>query len=124
MAASSFLTQLQRRTVIRMAGLCLVGAWLPVQVASMLFPAFGVPDRALPGMVILLTPGSPVALVFAWVFKLTPWGLKRDAAVPPVQSIAPRTARRMDRIGVPAWWHAHGYPPQCHAVGAKDFNCD
>jgi adenylate cyclase len=28
------------------------------------------------------------------------------------------------RIGVPDYWRAHGYPPQCHAVGASDFSCD
>src|SRR5205085_10312491 len=38
------------------------------------------------------------ALVFTWVFELTPDGLKRDAQVPAENSIAPQTARRMDRI--------------------------
>src|SRR4029077_1877086 len=35
---------------------------------------------------------------FSWVFELTPEGLKRDAEVPVEHSIAPQTARRMDRI--------------------------
>jgi TolB-like protein len=30
----------------------------------------------------------------------------------------------LERIGVPDFWRGHGYPPQCHAVGAKDFSCD
>jgi TolB-like protein len=98
MAAGSFLQELKRRNVIRMAGLYLVGAWLIVQVASTLFPAFAVPDWALRALVIVLALGFVPALVFSWVFELTPDGLKRDAEVPPEASIAPQTARRMDRI--------------------------
>ncbi len=30
----------------------------------------------------------------------------------------------LERLGVPAYWRKHGYPPQCHAVGATDFTCD
>src|SRR4249919_3743952 len=92
------IAELQRRNVIRMAGLYLVGAWLLVQVASTLFPAFGVPDWAIRALVIVLSLGFVPAMVFAWVFELTPEGIKRDAEVPPEQSIAPHTARRMDRL--------------------------
>ena len=94
----SLVAELQRRNVIRMAGLYLVGAWLLVQVASTLFPAFGVPGWALRALVIVLALGFSPAMVFAWVFELTPGGLKRDADVSPETSIAPQTARRMDRI--------------------------
>jgi serine/threonine-protein kinase len=90
--------ELQRRNVIRMAGLYLVGAWLLVQVAGTLLPMFGAPDGMVRGVVILLALGFIPALVFAWIFELTPDGLKRDAEVSPEQSIAPQTARRMDRI--------------------------
>ena len=27
-------------------------------------------------------------------------------------------------LGIPAYWHEHGFPPLCRAVGAKDFTCD
>jgi len=92
------IAELQRRNVIRMAGLYLVGGWLLVQVASTLFPAFGVPGWALRAEVIVLALGFVPALVFSWVFELTPEGLKRDAEVPLEQSIAPQTAQRLDRI--------------------------
>ena len=102
MAAGSFLQELKRRNVIRMAGLYLVGAWLIVQVASTLFPAFHVPEGAIRGLVIVLALGFPLALVFSWVYELTPEGLKRDADVPPEQSIGQHTARRMDRMLIAA----------------------
>lgn len=30
----------------------------------------------------------------------------------------------LERLGIPAYWRAHGYPPQCRAVGKQDFACD
>ena len=94
----SLIAELKRRNVIRMAGLYLVGAWLLVQVASTLFPAFGVPGWAVRGLVIVLALGFVPAIVFAWVFEMTPDGLKRDEEVAPGQSIAPQTAQRMNRL--------------------------
>ena len=92
------LTELRRRNVVRMAGLYLVGAWLIVQVAETLLPVFGTPDWVLQTLVVLLAIGFIPALVFSWVFELTPDGLKRDADVAPGESIGPQTARRMDRL--------------------------
>jgi TolB-like protein/Tfp pilus assembly protein PilF len=92
------LAELRRRNVIRMAGLYLVGAWLVVQVAGTLLPMFDAPPGMVRSVVLLLAIGFVPALVFAWVFELTPEGIKRDAEVPPEASIAPQTARRMDRM--------------------------
>ncbi|HET9484611.1 MAG TPA: hypothetical protein VFO79_11695 [Xanthomonadales bacterium] len=94
----AFLAELKRRNVIRMAGLYLIGAWLIVQVSETLLPIFGTPDWVLKTLVLLLALGFVPALVFAWVFELTPEGLKRDRDVPVEQSVAPRTGRRMDRV--------------------------
>src|SRR5712691_6571642 len=94
----NILTELKRRNVIRVAGLYLVGAWLVVQVAGTVLPMFGAPEWLPRTMVVLLAIGFVPAVVFSWVFELTPQGLKRDADVAPEQSIAPQTARRMDRM--------------------------
>ena len=92
------LAELKRRNVIRMAGLYLVGAWLLVQVAGTVLPIFHTPDWALQALVALVVIGFVPMLVFAWVFELTPEGIKRDAEVDPAQSIAPQTALRMNRM--------------------------
>ncbi len=93
----SFLAELKRRNVIRMAGLYLVGAWLVVQVAGTLLPVFEAPGWLMKVLVGLLAIGLVAALVFSWLFELTPGGLRRDADVAPEQSIAPQTARKMER---------------------------
>jgi serine/threonine-protein kinase len=98
----SLFAELKRRNVIRLAGLYLVGAWLLVQVASTLFPAFNVPGWALRALVIVLALGFIPAVVFAWAFELTPDGIRRDAEVDPARSIAPQTAQRMNRLTIAA----------------------
>jgi TolB-like protein/Flp pilus assembly protein TadD len=94
----SLVAELRRRNVIRMAGLYLVGAWLVTQVAGTVLPMFGAPEWLPRSIVIVLAIGFIPALVFAWVFELTPEGIKRDAEVKAEESIAPQTARRMDRM--------------------------
>jgi len=98
MNIDNFFTELKRRNVIRFAGLYLVGSWLLVQVASTVLPMFGAPEWLPRSVVILLTIGFVPALIFSWVFELTPQGLKRDEDVAPEESIAPQTARRMNRM--------------------------
>src|SRR3954465_2949134 len=98
MSDRNFFAELKRRNVVRMAGLYLVGAWLLTQVASTVLPMFGAPDWLPRSIVVLLAVGFIPALIFSWVFEVTPGGLKRDEDVPPEQSIGSQTGRRMDRM--------------------------
>src|SRR5207237_2946501 len=109
MNLSSFFAELRRRNVIRFAGLYLVGSWLLVQVASTVLPMFGAPEWLPRSIVVLLALGFLPALIFSWVFELTPEGLKRDENVTPEQSIAPQTARRMNRMIIAVLVLALGY---------------
>ncbi len=114
----SFLSELRRRNVIRMAGWYVVGAWLIVQVASIVFPAFELPAWTLRGVILLLALGFVPALVFAWAFELTPEGLKREREVDRSQGIANHTARKLDvvvivlllGVGAMMLWQMRGTP--------------
>ena len=97
---TDFFAELKRRNVIRMAGLYLVGAWLLTQVASTILPMFGSPEWLPRTIVILLGIGFVPALIFSWVFEVTPEGLKRDADVPPERSIS-------------SCWDRTATPPHC-----------
>ena len=90
----SLVAELRRRNVIRMAGLYLVAGWLITQVADTVLPMFGAPEWLPRSVVLLLAIGFIPSLVFAWVFELTPDGLKRDAEVKREESVAAQTARR------------------------------
>ena len=97
MSGPTFLAELKRRNVIRMAGLYLAGAWLITQVAGTVLPMFDAPSWLARSIVMLLAIGFAPALVFAWLYELTPEGLKRESGVERHESITPQTGRRMDR---------------------------
>ncbi|MCB1553542.1 MAG: hypothetical protein KDJ14_07000 [Xanthomonadales bacterium] len=94
----SFLAELKRRNVIRMAGLYVVSAWLIVQVAETLLPAFEIPNWVLRAIIIVLALGFIPTLIFSWVFELTPEGLKRESEIDRAQSVTAQTSQRMDRL--------------------------
>jgi TolB-like protein/Tfp pilus assembly protein PilF len=105
----NFFSELKRRNVIRMVGLYLVGAWLAVQVAGTVLPMFGAPGWLPRTIVVLLAIGFVPAVIFSWVFELTPQGLKREDDVAPEHSITPQTGRRMDRMIIVVLVLALGY---------------
>src|SRR5437868_15505207 len=105
----SFFGELKRRNVIRMAGLYLVGSWLVVQVAGTVLPMFGVPEWLPRTIVVMVAIGFVPAVIFSWVFQLTPEGLKREEDVAPEHSITPQTGRRTDRMIIVVLVLALGY---------------
>jgi TolB-like protein/Tfp pilus assembly protein PilF len=93
--AGEFFGELKRRNVYKTAVAYGVFAWLLIQIATQVFPFFDIPTWAVRLVVLLLLIGLPVALIFAWVFEITPEGLKRTEDVPPAQSITHRTGRKL-----------------------------
>jgi TolB-like protein len=81
-----------------MGGLYLVGAWLLIQIAETLLPIFQTPDWVLQALVVLLALGLLPALMFSWVYELTPDGLKRDDGATTNPALAATTGKRMDRL--------------------------
>jgi len=105
----NFFSELKRRNVIRMAGLYLVGSWLVVQVAGTVLPMFGAPEWLPRTIFVLLAIGFVPAVIFSWVFEITPEGLKREEDVTRDRSITPQTGRRMDRTIIVVLVLALGY---------------
>jgi len=63
--------------MFRVAGLYIVGAWVIIEVADVLFPAWGIPDTALRFLIIAAALCFPIALVFGWIFDITSDGIVR-----------------------------------------------
>ncbi|MDH3587869.1 MAG: tetratricopeptide repeat protein [Gammaproteobacteria bacterium] len=93
----SFFNELKRRNVLRVAAAYTVAAWLLIQVAETILPLFGFEDAARIVVIVLSIFFVPTVII-AWVFELTPEGLKRDHEVNRSQSIAPQTGKKLDRI--------------------------
>jgi TolB-like protein/tetratricopeptide (TPR) repeat protein len=63
--------------MFRVAGLYIVGSWIIIEVSSVFFPAWGIPDTALRYLIIAAALCFPIALVFGWIFDITKDGIVR-----------------------------------------------
>ena len=72
------LSELRRRNVFGMAALCVVAAWLIMQIAGVVMDLAKLPDWIGPAVLVLLTIGFPIALVFSWFYEITPNGISRE----------------------------------------------
>jgi len=75
----NFFAELKRRNVYKVAVAYIVGGWALSEGISQVFPVFDVPNGIIRLIVILIIAGLPVALVLAWMFEITPEGIKRTA---------------------------------------------
>jgi TolB-like protein/Flp pilus assembly protein TadD len=91
----SFFNELKQRNVFRMALLYVVAAWLILQVSDVLLPNLGAPDWAFRLVLGLLILFFIPALIFAWVYEITPEGLKKEQAGEPATTYA---RRRIDTL--------------------------
>src|SRR5947209_13641143 len=96
MNSGNFFAELKRRNVYKVAVAYAVVAWLLIQIATQVFPFFEIPNWAVRLVVLLLVIGSPIALILAWAFEITPEGIKRAEDVDLSQSITRRTGRKLD----------------------------
>ena len=90
--------ELQRRRVLRTAALYIVGAWLSMQVADVVFPALGISERALRFVLFGAILGFPVALVFGWFYDLGAHGIRRTEAADVDVSRGAQALRRTDYL--------------------------
>lgn len=75
----SFLRELRRRRVFRTAAFYVVAAWVILQVAALAFPGMGVPEDAIRYVWIGAFLGFPLAILFGWIYQITPRGIVRTA---------------------------------------------
>ncbi len=73
----NLMRDLQRRGVFRVAGIYIVAAWVTLQVADLAFAGLGIPEIALRYVWIAVLLGFPLAVIFGWLYDVTPEGLVR-----------------------------------------------
>ena len=76
----NFFAELKRRKVFKVGAAYLVVAWLVVQAASIGFPAFDAPPWVLRVFILAALLGFPIAVVMAWMFDITPGGVRLDTS--------------------------------------------
>ena len=73
----SFLQELRRRKVFRVAALYIVGAWVVLQVADLAFESWDIASSALRYVWLGAILGFPIALIFGWRYDITTKGIVR-----------------------------------------------
>jgi TolB-like protein/Tfp pilus assembly protein PilF len=76
----SLIAELKRRKVFRAAGAYAVVGWLVIEVAATIAPQLNFPEWVPRLITFAILLGFPVALVMAWVFDVTPEGIRVDAS--------------------------------------------
>ena len=94
----SFVGELKRRNVIRVAVLYFVSAWLLLQLTDVLSSLLPVPEWTGALVFLLLLIALPPALIFAWVYEMTPEGLRREKDVDRSQSITGETGKKINSV--------------------------
>ncbi len=97
---SSFFSELKRRNVIRVGVTYVVASWVLLQIGDVLIGMLELPGWIGKTLVLILTLGFPIVLIFAWAFELTPEGLKADSEAKHSGAFAAAAAKRLDIITI------------------------
>ncbi len=89
-------SELRRRNVFKVASLYAIASILLVWLTWVARTQFGLPFWAEEFVIILLVLGFPVAIIFAWVYEITPGGLRKAADVDQTQSIVFKTGQKLN----------------------------
>src|SRR5947207_9464969 len=77
MKIANFFAELKRRNVYKVVVAYIVAGWALSQGVAQVFPVFDVSNWIIRLIVLLIIIGLPIALVLAWMFEITPQGIKR-----------------------------------------------
>lgn len=93
----SFFNELRRRNVLRLAATYALVAWILIEAGSVLLPTFGVPDWVFRAYVIVIFAGFIASLALAWIFEITPEGVKLESELDR-NKVPPREQGRSNAI--------------------------
>ena len=124
MNPSNFLAELKRRNVYKVAIAYLVAGWALSQGIAQVLPVFDVPNWAMRLIVLLIVIGFPVAVVLAWVFEITPEGIKRRKRPTPADDRAPKKHTWIYVVVIGALFRSHcsssAATPRAHGAPRRD----
>lgn len=92
------IAELKRRNVFKATIAYLAVAWVIIQIASVIFPAFEAPDYYLKALIYLLSVGLVLWIVFSWIYDWTPSGLQKTDDIIEDAEILKWNNRRWNRV--------------------------
>jgi len=92
----SLFSELRRRNVLKVVLLYAVASLLIIWIVKHAVSGEVLPSWASEFVMLLLLIGFPVAVIFAWVYEITPQGLKKGLDVDQTQSIVYKTGQKLN----------------------------
>jgi len=94
----SFWGELKRRNVVKVGVAYAIVGWLVVQIAVNFFPTLLLPSWTVTFVAVLVLLGFPIAVLLAWVYELTPEGIKKTRQVQPGDSVRHLTSQKLNYV--------------------------
>jgi pimeloyl-ACP methyl ester carboxylesterase len=107
----TFVAELRRRRVIKVAIAYVVVGWVIVEVAATVFPLLELPSSAATLVLFLVLLGFPLTVVMAWMFDVTPAGLQRTTPRPEAGVVQTPPIHYADSDGVSIAYYTLGDGP-------------
>lgn len=98
MKFKDYISELKRRNVFKSGIAYIIMSWILIQVSAIFLNAFDAPDFVFKTILLIIGIGFPVWLIFAWVYELTPEGLKKTDQVDKQVSITSQTSNRLSKV--------------------------
>jgi tetratricopeptide (TPR) repeat protein len=93
-----FWQELKRRKTGKVIVAYAATAFILLQLADILTPAFSLPSWTTTLVTFLLALGFPIALIFSWIFDFTPQGIKKTESVDVVKKKKPHAVPIKKRL--------------------------
>ena len=121
---NKFFEELKRRNVIKASIAYVVVAWVLLQVLSIVLPSVDAPQWVMKTIMLIMVIAFPVWVFIAWVYEVTPEGLKKTEEVDKDQSITHTTNKRLNiliLIGLIAAIAVTLLQPKTGYISSSDF---
>jgi TolB-like protein len=80
-AEHSFIHELWRRKVHKVVAAYLAGSWFLLKMGEVVVETLGLPGWTYRTLVLVVICGFPLSAIFAWLFEITPEGIKLQSEV-------------------------------------------
>jgi len=111
---SQFWQELKRRRVIHVIVVYATAAFVILEAVDIIFPRLNFPDWTVTFVMILLAVGFPIALIFSWIFDVTPEGIEKTKPA--------REIDKKDKAATPNSWRIATYVSVVIIIGLLAFN--
>ena len=93
-----FISELVRRNVFKAVIAYLAIAWVIIQIASIIFPAFDAPDYAIKILIYIFSFGLVLWIIFSWFYDLTSEGFRKTEDIENSEEVTKLNSKRLNKI--------------------------